>query len=77
MTEQNAHAHERAPLVAVWSSQRMDRSDVIAELVEREKRFPPGVIQADTEPLLSEEDLHGWALSTGLSTQRTGWRHSR
>ncbi len=52
---------------AVWFSQRMDVSDLLAELVTREKRQPPGLIRAGTEPILSKEDLLRWASSTGLN----------
>lgn len=41
---------------------------MLAELGGRESRFQPGLVQANSEPLLSEEDLRSWATSTGLST---------
>jgi hypothetical protein len=44
----------------------VDVEDVLAELVSRERRYPPGLIQANSEPLFTEADLQSWATSTGL-----------
>lgn len=47
----------------------MNVSDILADLVAREKRVPPGLVHAGTGPLVSEEDLGRWAASTGLGPE--------